>query len=59
MRHLLVLVAVAATALSQGSVPLHACGDKLMMLGRRVQSKHAPRAASVLCISHRALQDDL
>jgi hypothetical protein len=50
MRHLLVLVAVAATALSEGSVPLHACGDKLMMLGRgiRFQSKHTPRAASVL-----------
>jgi hypothetical protein len=50
MRHFLVLVAVTATALSQGAVPLHACGDKLMMLGRgvRFQSKHTPRAASVL-----------
>jgi len=50
MRYLLVLVAVTATTLSQGAVPVHACGDKLMMLGRgiRFQSKHTPRAASVL-----------
>ena len=50
MRRILVLLAVAAGALSQGPVPLHACGDKLMMLGRgiRFQSKHTPRAASVL-----------
>ena len=50
MRQILVLIAVAAGALSQGAVPLHACGDKLMMLGRgvRFQSKHTPRAASVL-----------
>ena len=49
MRQVLVLVAVAASALSQ-SVPIHACGDKLMMLGRgiRFQSKHTPRAAAVL-----------
>lgn len=42
--------AVIATVLSQGVVPLHACGDKLMMLGRgiRFQSKHTPRAAAVL-----------
>ena len=50
MRRLVILIAVAASALSQGAVPLHACGDKLMMLGRgiRFQSKHTPRAASVL-----------
>ena len=50
MRYFLVLVAVTATTLSQGATPLHACGDKLMMLGRgiRFQSKHTPRAASVL-----------
>jgi hypothetical protein len=50
MRYLLVLVAVTAAALSQSAVPLDACGDKLMMLGRgiRFQSKHTPRAASVL-----------
>jgi hypothetical protein len=34
----------------QQAVPLHACGDKLMMLGRgiRFQSKHTPKAAAVL-----------
>src|SRR5688572_9098531 len=49
MRPILV-VALIAAAVSQGAVPLHACGDKLMMLGRgiRFQSKHTPRAASVL-----------
>ena len=46
----IVLVALVATAVAQGGVPLDACGDKLMMLGRgiRFQSKHTPRAASVL-----------
>ena len=55
MRRILVLIAVAAGALSQGAVPLHACGDKLMMLGRgvRFQSKHTPRAASVFCTFRR------
>ena len=50
MRYVLVLVAATVTALGQGATPLHACGDKLMMLGRgiRFQSKHTPRAASVL-----------
>jgi hypothetical protein len=50
MRRILVVLAVAAGALTQGPVPLHACGDKLMMLGRgvRFQSKHTPRAATVL-----------
>ncbi|HEY7441454.1 MAG TPA: hypothetical protein VH701_03465 [Vicinamibacterales bacterium] len=50
MRQFLAFVAITASALSQGAVPLHACGDKLMMLGRgiRFQSKHTPRAASVL-----------
>jgi hypothetical protein len=49
MRHILV-AAVIAAAVGQGAVPLHACGDKLMMLGRgiRFQSKHTPRAAAVL-----------
>src|SRR5688572_33331577 len=49
MRPILV-VALIAAAVSQGAVPLHACGDKLMMLGRgiRFQSKHTPRAAAVL-----------
>ena len=50
MRHVIVIVALVATAIGQGAVPLHACGDKLMMLGRgiRFQSKHTPRAAAVL-----------
>ena len=49
MRYLLALVALVA-AFGQAAVPLHACGDKLMMLGRgiRFQSKHTPRAAAVL-----------
>jgi hypothetical protein len=49
MRHVLAFVAITA-ALSQGAVPVHACGDKLMMLGRgiRFQAKHTPRAATVL-----------
>src|SRR5512134_3152170 len=49
MRQILVAVVVAVTV-SQSGIPLHACGDKLMMLGRgiRFQSKHTPRAASVL-----------
>lgn len=46
----IVLVAAISTVVCQGAVPLHACGDKLMMLGRgiRFQSKHTPRAAAVL-----------
>lgn len=50
MRRALILFVVAAGALSQSAVPLRACGDKLLMLGRgiRFQSKHTPRAASVL-----------
>jgi hypothetical protein len=49
MRHVVVIAAIA-TVVSQGAVPVHACGDKLMMLGRgiRFQSKHTPRAAAVL-----------
>jgi hypothetical protein len=49
MRHF-VLAALVAGAVSQGAVPVRACGDKLMMLGRgiRFQSKHTPRAAAVL-----------
>ena len=49
MRHV-VLVVLIATAVGPGAIPLHACGDKLMMLGRgiRFQSKHTPRAAAVL-----------
>jgi hypothetical protein len=50
MRHICVVVALTAAAVGQGAVPLHACGDKLMMLGRGIkfQSKHTPRAAAVL-----------
>lgn len=51
MRHVaVVVVALIATAVGHGAVPLRACGDKLMMLGRgiRFQSKHTPRAAAVL-----------
>jgi len=50
MRRFVILIAIAASALSQGAVLVQACGDKLLMLGRgiRFQSKHTPRAASVL-----------
>ncbi len=50
MRYGLFLVGTIATVLSQAGVPLQACGDKLMMLGRgvRFQAKHTPRAAVVL-----------
>jgi len=50
MRRLLVSLAVMSTVLAHDAIPLHACGDKLLMLGRgiRFQSKHAPRAAAVL-----------
>ena len=49
MRQILV-IAVIAAAVSQSGIPLHACGDKLLMLGRGIkfQSKHTPRAAAVL-----------
>ena len=49
MRHVFV-AAVVAVAVAQHAVPLRACGDKLMMLGRGIkfQSKHTPRAATVL-----------
>lgn len=50
MRHLVVSLTVALTVLAQGDVRLEACGDKLLVLGRgiRFQSRHTPRAASVL-----------
>lgn len=50
MRYLLVVVAIAGTVFGQAPVPVHACGDKLLMLGRgiRFQSRHTPRAATVL-----------
>jgi hypothetical protein len=45
-----ILVAAVIATVFQSAVPVHACGDKLMMLGRGVkfQSKHTPRAATVL-----------
>ena len=50
MRHLLVSIVVVSAALGQHPVPVHACGEKLLVLGRgiRFQSRHTPRAASVL-----------
>ena len=50
MRHISSSSRSLAAAVGQGAVPLHACGDKLMMLGRGIkfQSKHTPRAAAVL-----------
>jgi hypothetical protein len=50
MRHIFVVVVALIATVGQGVAPLHACGDKLMMLGRgiRFQSKHTPRAAAVL-----------
>ena len=49
MRHGVVIAAIL-TVVTPGAVPVHACGDKLMMLGRgiRFQAKHTPRAAAVL-----------
>ena len=48
MRYCFILISVALTSLTQN--PVHACGDKLLVLGRgiRFQSRHTPRAASVL-----------
>jgi hypothetical protein len=50
MRRCLASIAVVATVLVQSPGPVHACGEKLMVLGRgiRFQSRHTPRAASVL-----------
>jgi ABC-type amino acid transport substrate-binding protein len=50
MGRILVLLTVVAGALSLATDPVQACGDKLMMLGRGIkfQSKHTPRAATVL-----------
>lgn len=45
-----VFLVLASALVSQSAVPLHACGDKLLLLGRgiRFQSRHTPHAASVL-----------
>ena len=50
MRHVLASVAIVSASLIQNPAPVHACGDKLLLLGRgiRFQSRHTPRAASVL-----------
>jgi hypothetical protein len=50
MRRLVIIVIAVAWALSQNAALLQACGDKLLVLGRgiRFQSRHTPRAASVL-----------
>ncbi len=50
MRRILVSVVMVSAALIQNPAPLDACGFKLLPLGRgiRYQSRHTPRAASVL-----------
>ena len=50
MRQLLVSILIAGLAIVEHAVPLAGCGEKLMVLGRgvRFQSRHTPRAASVL-----------
>jgi hypothetical protein len=50
MRHLLTSIVLVSVALGQNPVPIHACGEKLLVLGRgiRFQSRHTPRAGSVL-----------
>ena len=50
MRMKLLFLALGSMLFIQGPVLLDACGDKLLMLGRgiRFQSKHTPRAASIL-----------
>ena len=49
-RYLIVSIVVVLPVLIQNPAPLHACGEKLLVLGRgiRFQSRHTPRAASVL-----------
>src|SRR2546430_5109034 len=49
-RRLLVAIAVVLPLLIHNPALLHACGAKLLVLGRgiRFQSRHTPRAASVL-----------
>ena len=50
MRRILVWVVLVSAALIQNPTPVDACGFKLLPLGRgiRYQSRHTPRAASVL-----------
>ncbi|MBI4471205.1 MAG: hypothetical protein HY646_00960 [Acidobacteria bacterium] len=50
MRRNFVIPVLGAVLFFQSTILVDACGDKLMMLGRgiRFQSRHTPRAASVL-----------
>src|SRR5262245_9990614 len=50
MRRLLLWIILASAVLTSMAADLEACGDKLLVLGRgiRFQSRHTPRAASVL-----------
>jgi hypothetical protein len=50
MRQLLASTLIVLLAVVEHAVPLAGCGEKLMVLGRgvRFQSRHTPRAASVL-----------
>ena len=50
MRPTLVALALAPGLVLLGGAPADSCGDKLLLLGRgiRFQSRHTPRAASVL-----------
>lgn len=49
-RYLFVSIVVVLPVVIQNPAPVHACGEKLLVLGRgiRFQSRHTPRAASVL-----------
>ena len=49
-RYALVSIVVVLSVLALNPVVVHACGEKLLALGRvvRFQSRHTPRAASVL-----------
>ena len=50
MHRVFIAAAIVVTLALQNAVPIDACGDKLLMLGRglRFQSHHTPRAAAVL-----------
>ena len=49
-RSLIGAIAIVAAVVVQNPALLHACGEKLLLLGRgiRFQSRHTPRAATVL-----------
>jgi len=50
VKKVIVFLALASAVVIQNPEPIYACGDKLLLLGRgiRFQSRHTPRAASVL-----------